>query len=63
MQNKSNVVSGTSEQFCSPSQSTRSRDTSNHDFSKLVCCFCSETDTENNFKQQVLFMQQKIKLI
>ena len=39
----------TSEQLSSPSQSTRSRDTSNHDFNKLVCCFYFKTDTENNF--------------
>ena len=60
--NKSNDVSETSEQLCSPSQSTRSRDTSNHDFDKLVCCFCSEIDTENILQQQVLFMQQKNKV-
>ena len=47
-QNKLNVVSNMSEQLCSPSQSTRSRDTLNHDFGKLVCCFCSKTDTESN---------------
>ena len=61
-QNKSNDVSETSEQLCSPSQSTRSRDTSNHDFGKLVCCFCSEIDTENILQQHVLFMQQKNKV-
>ena len=32
----------------SPSRSTRSRDTSNHDFNRLLCCVCSKTDTENN---------------
>ena len=47
-QNKLNIVSNMSEQLCSPSQSTRSRDTLNHDFGKLVCCFCSKTDTESN---------------
>ena len=46
-QNKSNVVSDTSEQLYSPSQSTRSRDISNHDFGILVCCSCFETNTES----------------
>ena len=35
------------EQLCSPSQSTTSRDNSRNNFGKLFCCFCSETDTEN----------------
>ena len=54
-QNKSNVVSDTSEQLCSPSQSTRSRDTSNHTFGKLVCCYCSEIDTEDNLTAACTF--------
>ena len=61
-QNKSNVVSDASEQLCSPSQSIRSRDTSNHDFGKLICCFCSETDTENNLTAACTFHATKNKV-
>ena len=60
--NKSNVISDTSEQLCSPSQSTRSRDTWNHDFGKLVCCFCSKTDTENNLAGAGTFYATKNKV-
>ena len=60
--NKSNVASDTSEQLCSPSQSTRSRDNSKHDFGKLVCCFCSETDTENNLTAADTFHATKNKV-
>ena len=46
----------------SPSQSTRSRDTSNHDFNRLVCCVCSETDTENNLTAADTFHVTKNKV-
>ena len=56
------VVSDTSEKLCSQSQSTRIWDTSNHNFGKLVCCFCSERDTENNFTAAVTFHATKNKI-
>ena len=61
-QNKSNVVGDTSEQLCGKSQSIRSRDTWNHDFGKLVCCFCPETDIENNLTAAVTFHATKNKV-
>ena len=57
-QNKLNVISDTSKELCSPSQSTRSRDTWNHDFSKFVC-FCSKTDTKNNLTAAGIFHATK----
>ena len=39
-----------------------SRDTLNHDFVKLVCCFCSETDTENNLTAAGTFHATKNKV-
>ena len=34
----------------------------NHDFGKLVCCFCSETDTENNLTAAGTFHATKNKV-
>ena len=61
-QHKSNVVNDTSENLCSTSQSTRSTDTTNHDLGKLVCCFCSEIDTENNLTAAGTFHATKNKV-
>ena len=61
-QNNSNVVSHMSEQLCSQSQSTRSRDTSNHDFGKLVCYISSKTGTKNNLTAACTFHATKNKV-
>ena len=51
----------TVEQLCSPSQSTRSRDTSSHLLGKLICCFCSEPDSADNLVAAGTFHATKSK--
>ena len=58
-QNKSNVVSDTTEQLRGLSQSTRSRDTSANSF----IIFVPKQTQKTILEQHVHFMQQKIKLI
>ena len=58
-QNKSNVVSDTTEQLRGLFQSTRSRDTSANSF----IVFVPKQTQKTILEQQVHFMQQKIKLI
>ena len=62
-QNKLNVVSDTSEQLCSLSQSKRSGGTSNHNFGKLVFFFFfPKTNTENNLTVAGTFHATKNKV-